>query len=146
MEVRRGAGTAVLLAAALPSSPALFARIFDRLRLHRGLELTWSAPGVFATTTKDSGGNRLLHVVNVAGYSPRVSIRLADLDRTFELSLAPHSGYMLPIGVRVPQGRLTWANAELVDVSAAGLRFAAPAGDHLEYELVPLTEQPPGLG
>lgn len=146
VEVRRGTGTAVLLAAALPSSPVLFARIFDRLRLHRGLQLSWSAPGVFATTTKDSKGNRLLHVLNVGGYQPKVSIRLADLDRTFELRLAPHSGYLLPIGVQVPQGRLTWANAELVDVSTEGLRFGAPAGEHLEYELVSLAEQPTGLG
>lgn len=70
VEVTHGLGRAVVLAAALPSSPILFGRVLDRLGVRRGLELTASTPGGFATTTRDSAGNRLLHVINISGSDP----------------------------------------------------------------------------
>ena len=133
VEVPYGSGRAIVLAAALLTSPLLFGRALDRLGVRRGLELTASKPGVFATTTRDAADNRLLHVINLSGYRPAVTIRVADIDRTVSLRPAPHAGYMLPLGVGVGRSRLAWANAE-VDVSGRELRFGPPAGDVLEVE------------
>jgi beta-galactosidase len=134
VEVTHGLGRAVVLAAALPTSPVLFGRVLDRLGVSRGLELTASTPGVFATTTRDGAGNRLLHVINISGYRPDVSIRVAGVDRELRLRPAPHAGYMLPLGVELGQARLAWANAELLAVSGGQVRFGPPAGDVLEVE------------
>ncbi len=134
VEATHGLGRAVVLAAALPSSPILFGRVLDRLGVRRGLELTASVPGVFATTTRDGAGNRLLHVINISGYRPDVSIRVAGVDRELRLRPAPHAGYMLPLGVELGQARLAWANAELLAVSGGQVRFGPPAGDVLEVE------------
>ncbi len=132
IEVTHGAGRAVVLAAGLPSSPLLFGRVLDRLGVRRGLKLTTSTPGVFATTTRDAAGNRLLHLINISGYRPEVSITVADLDRELKLRPAPHTGYLLPLGVQLGQRRLAWANAEVLDVAGDQPRFGSPAGDVLE--------------
>jgi beta-galactosidase len=134
VEVTHGLGRAVVLAAALPSSPILFGRVLDRLGVRRGLELTASTPGVFATTTRDSAGNRLLHVINISGYRPDVSIRVVGVDRRLSLRPAPHTGYMLPLGVDLGHARLAWANAEVLAVSGGEVRFGPPAGEALEVE------------
>jgi hypothetical protein len=134
VEVRHGQGRAVLLAVALPSSPLLFGRVLERLGVRRGLQLTTSTPGVFATTTRDIAGNRLLHVINISGYRPEVSIKVAGVDRELTLRPMPHSGYMLPLGIDLGQGRLAWANAEVLDASGGQVRFGPPAGDALEVE------------
>ncbi len=141
VEVAHGLGRAVVLAAALPTSPVLFGRALDQLGVRRGLELTTSTPGVFATTTRDTAGNRLLHLINISGYRPDVSITVADVDRELKLRPAPHTGYLLPLGVEVGQARLAWANAELLDASDGQVRFGPPAGDVLEVEWVGV---PPG--
>ncbi|MHB1008152.1 MAG: beta-galactosidase [Propionibacteriaceae bacterium] len=134
LDVDAGPGRAVVWAAALPSSPLLFGRALERLGVRRGLELEASTPGVFATTTRDMAGNRLLHVFNVSGYTPEVTIGIADADRTVALRPAPHTGYAFPLGVELPRGRLAWANAELVNASGPEPAFGTPAGDALEVE------------
>ena len=134
VEVMHGKGRAVVLAAALPTSPVLFGRVLERLGVRRGLELTTSTPGVFATTTRDTAGNRLLHVINISGYRPEVSITVAGVDRELMLRPAPYTGYMLPLGVKVGQQRLAWANAELLGASDGQVRFGPPAGTVLEVE------------
>ena len=134
VELTHGLGRAVVLAAALPSSPNLFGRVFDRLGVRRGLELTTSTPGVFATTTRDTAGNRLLHLINISGYRPEVSITVTGVARELRLRPAPHTGYLLPLGVELGQSRLLWANADLLDCSDGEVRFGPPAGDLLEVE------------
>lgn len=133
-EVTHGSGRAVVLACALPSSPTLFERVMDRLGVRRGLELAGDTPGVFATTTRDPDGNRLLHVINVSGHLVGVTVRVADINRTAELQLPPHSGHMFPLGLDLPRGRLAWANAEIADVSGDELVFGRPTGPALEVE------------
>jgi beta-galactosidase len=132
VEVTLGAGRAVVLAAGLPTSPVLFGRILDRLGVRRGLRLTTSTPGAFATTTRDGTGNRLLHLINISGYRPEVSITIADGDHELTLRPAPHTGYLLPLGVQLGQRRLLWANAEVLDAPGDQPRFGPPAGDALE--------------
>ncbi len=117
-----------------PAVPALFGRVFDRLGVRRGLELTSSTPGVFATTTRDTAGNRLLHVINISGYRPEVTITVTGVDSELRLRPAPHTGYLLPLGVELGQSRLLWANAEVLDSSDGQVRFGPPAGDILEVE------------
>lgn len=127
IETRIGEGTAVLLAAGLPSHLGLFGHLLDRLGAGRGLALTSSVPGVFATTTRDEEGGRILHVLNVTGYRPEVRIVLDG--EVIDLRPAPHTGYLLARGLEVGPARIEEANAELRAVSAHELAFDAPAGD-----------------
>ena len=61
VDIRIGTGRAVLFTAELPSNPTLFGRALDQLGTSRGLKLSSDRPGVFATTTIDPEGGRLLH-------------------------------------------------------------------------------------
>lgn len=93
VEARIGEGTAVLLAAGLPSNLGLFGHLLDRLGAGRGLALHSSVPDVFTTTTRDESGGRVLHVLNVTGYRPEVRLPLDG--EVIELRPAPHTGYLL---------------------------------------------------
>jgi len=62
-----GAGSAVLLAAELPSHPELFTSLVEMLGVRRGLALESAMPGVVATTTVSPSGDRVLHLLNPTG-------------------------------------------------------------------------------
>ena len=67
-----------------------------------------------------------------------MSITVAGVERTLRLRPAPHTGYMLPLGVDVGQRRLAWANTELLESGDGDIRFGPPAGDDLEVEWRPV--------
>lgn len=127
VEARIGEGTAVLLAAGLPSNLGLFGHLLDRLGAGRGLALHSSVPDVFTTTTRDESGGRVLHVLNVTGYRPEVRLPLDG--EVIELRPAPHTGYLLARGLDLGPARIVEANAEVSAVGERSLRFDAPAGD-----------------
>lgn len=130
-----GAGRAVLLAAGIPSHLGLFGHLLDQLGARRGLELTSSVPGVFATTTRDRRGGRALHVLNVSGYRPEVRIVLDGEELL--LRPAPHTGYLLARGLRVGGWHVLSANAEVTEADEDVLALGAPAAEGLEVVLDP---------
>lgn len=138
IEAQVGAGRAVLLAAGIPSHLGLFGHLLDRLGARRGLELTSSVPGVFATSTRDREGGRALHVLNIAGYRPEVRIVLDGEELL--LRPAPHTGYLLARGLELGGVRILEANAEVTEAGPGVLAFGAPAADHLRVVLA-TTEQ-----
>ncbi|MEE1650333.1 beta-galactosidase [Brachybacterium sp. J144] len=145
VEVRRGEGRAILLAAGLPSHLGLFGHALERLGAVPGLRLRSSVPGVVATTTRDEYGGRMLHLLNVTGYRPDVTIEL-DGER-IDLRPAPHTGYLLARGLDVGRARIEEANAELTAISDEQLSFAEPAGERLRVVLrtdAPVTADGPG--
>lgn len=145
VDVRVGAGRAVLLAAGLPSHLGLFGGLLRELGAGGGLALTSTVPGVFATTTCDEEGGRMLHVLNVTGYRP--TVRLVLDGEEIELEPAPHTGYLLARGLDVGGARVVSANAELMAVAAGELAFDAPAGPLTRILLetsAPVTADGPG--
>lgn len=130
-----GGGRAILLSAGLPTSTDLMGRALARLGCAPALDLRTDYPtGVLATTTRDEDGNRLLHILNVGGLSPRVSLaqdledseRLADGER-LELQLPPHSAYMLAQGYAAAGIRILSSTSELVEIGEGVLGFGPPA-------------------
>ncbi|MGA8115091.1 MAG: beta-galactosidase [Actinocatenispora sp.] len=115
IEVTRGAGRAVVLTAELPSDPALFRAAAERLGVTAGLRHDASVPGVFTTSTVAEDGSRLLHLLNVSGYP--AALRLSSDGRPLfdgrVLTLAPRSGRMLPVGLRLPAATVAWSTAEI---------------------------------
>lgn len=128
-----GAGRAVLLAAGIPSHLGLFGHLLDQLGARRGLELTSSVPGVFATSTRDPRGGRALHVLNISGYRPDVRIVLDGEELL--LRPAPHTGYLLAQGLTLGGWHIRSANAEVTAVGEDVIGFGAPAADALEVVL-----------
>ena len=133
IETQVGAGRAVLLAAGIPSHLGLFGHLLDRLGARRGLELTSSVPGVFATSTRDREGGRALHVLNITGYRPEVRIVLDGEELL--LRPAPHTGYLLARGLELGGVRILEANAEVTEAGDSVLAFGAPAADRLRVVL-----------
>lgn len=135
LEIRRGAGRAVLLTAELASHPGLFASVARRLGAEPGLSVRADNPGLFATTTATPDGERLVHLINVTGYD--TSVRLAldgqDLHDGQALVVPGHSGHMLPLGLHLPTTPPTtvvWASAEITSVTSDGVAFGAGLGGH----------------
>lgn len=140
-----GAGRAVLLAAGLASHPRLFGELLESLGSGRGLALSSDVPGVFALSTRDEEGGRMLHLLNVTGYRPRVRIVLDGEE--IDLEPAPHTGYLLARGLRIGGVEVLAANAEIDHVGAGVLGFDAPAGPRARIVLrtdAPVTAEGPG--
>lgn len=123
-----GAGRAVLLAADIPSNLFVMRTVLEHLGVRHSLVVDSDVPGIFATTTRDEAGNRLLHLLNVTGYEPAVGLTLdGELLGGARLVLRAYGGWMLPLGITVPQGRVLWANAELATCTDDELHFDRPA-------------------
>jgi beta-galactosidase len=110
-----GPGRAVVLTAELPADPQLFRTVVEHVGANPGLTHDAGASGLFATTTVDDGGGRLLHVLNVGGYPNSVHFQLDDVPLLGgrSLDLPARGGRMLPLGLRVPAGMLHWSTAEI---------------------------------
>jgi beta-galactosidase len=109
------AGRAVVLAAGLPSVPALFRTAAERLGATPGLTHDAPVPGLFATTTVDDAGGRLVHVLNVSGYPNPTRLWLAGtplLDGR-RLHVPPRTGLMLPLDLRLPAATIRRSTAEI---------------------------------
>ncbi len=134
VEVERGAGRAVVWAAGLPSDPRLFRAAAERLGATPGLTHDPGVPpGLFATTTADADGGRLVHLLNVSGYPCETPLWL-DGEPLFggrELRLPPRTGRMLPAGLRLPAATIRWSTAEITGSGPDSVSFAAPAGDEV---------------
>lgn len=133
LEIRRGAGRAVLLNAELASDPGLFATIARRLGAEPGLVVRADNPGLLATTTATADGERLVHLINVIGYDTPVRLTLDghDLHGGTALIVPGHSGHMLPLGLHLPTthpATVLWASAEITSTDAGGVTFAAGLG------------------
>ena len=119
VDVRIGPGRAIVLAAELPSDPRLFRRRRPRrLGVTPGVgPTTPTCPGVFATTTANADGERLLHLLNVSGYPAHVTVSTEPgTDVSHELEVPARSGHWLALGLEIGGARLVWADAELTEV------------------------------
>jgi beta-galactosidase len=133
LEIRRGAGRAVLLTAELASHPGLFTSIARRLGAEPGLVVQADNPGLLATTTATPDGERLVHVINVIGYdtSVRLTLNGQDLHDGKALIVPGHSGHMLPLGLRLPTSAavtVAWASAEITSVTSDEVAFGVGLG------------------
>jgi len=120
-----GAGRAVVLTAEVPASPRLFRTAVEHLGARPGLTHDAAVPGLFATTTVDDEGSRLLHLLNVSGYPNRVRLWLDDapLFDGRELGLPPRTGRMLPLGLRLPRATVHWSTAEICGTTDQTISF-----------------------
>jgi beta-galactosidase len=117
-----GAGSAMLLAAELPSHPELFTSLIEMLGARPGLALESPVPGVIATTTASPSGDRLLHLLNPTGYLAQVRVGFGGTSA--EYAVPAHTGHLLARGLTAPFGRIESATSELTAVSEAGLVLA----------------------
>ena len=122
VDVPLGRGRAVVLAAQLPSSPALFTRALDALGVRPGLRLESQWPGVFATTTSTDDGQRALHLINTSGASASVTVALdgTAIADGVSLSLPARSGHVLPLGLEIAGRRFDWVSAEFTGLDDRG--------------------------
>ncbi|MGV1003873.1 MAG: beta-galactosidase [Candidatus Nanopelagicales bacterium] len=117
-DARVGSGRIITLTADYPTDLEFAAEAFARLGARRGLEHDSHLPSLVLTSTFD-GTNRLLHIMNIAGYSDATAVRLGG-EALFGgqlLEIAPYSAMALPIGAELPLGRarvpVAWSTAEL---------------------------------
>ncbi len=125
VEIVRGAGRAVLFTAELPSDPRLFRAAAQRLGATAGLTHDADVPGVFSTSTVADDGSRLLHLLNVSGYPAQLWPHWQG-EPLFDgraLTLAPRTGRMLPVGLRLPAATLVWSTAEVVGAAGPDVSF-----------------------
>jgi beta-galactosidase len=130
VEASVGAGTAILLAAELPSMPAFFAAAAARLGVEAGLAVATDVPGVVVTSTTSPAGDRMLHVLNPTGNDARVTVREAG--EPFGggvLHVPAHTGHFLPWGLTTPWGRIETSTAEVVSIGLDEVVFGRPVGE-----------------
>ena len=122
VDVPLGEGRAIVLAAQVPSDPVLFDRALSSLGVGPGLRLETQWPGVFATTTSTSGGERALHLINTSGAAATVTVALdgTPIAAGTTLEVPARSGHILALGLDVAGRRLDWASAEVAGVDADG--------------------------
>jgi beta-galactosidase len=126
VSVAAGSGRAVVLAAGLPSDPALVVRALAHLGQRAGIRVDAPWPGVLATTTATADGQRALHLINHSSVDMRVTVEVdgATLPDDSALSLPARSGHVLPLGLDVAGHRIVWASAEITGHSAAHVDLA----------------------
>ena len=130
VEASIGTGTAVLLAAELPSMPAFFAAAAARLGVEAGLAVAADVPGVVVTSTVSPGGDRMLHVLNPTGNDARVTVCEAGEPFGGEVLHVPaHTGHLLPWGLTTPWGRVESSTAEVVSLRPDEMVFGRPVGE-----------------
>jgi beta-galactosidase len=123
VEVQVGPGRAAVVAAELPSHRAFFTDVLDRLGVRPGLEFEPSVPGLLATTTATAEGERLLHLINISGH-PNTAAFALDGTKVFggrPVDVPARSGWMLPLGLEVPLGRIVEATAEVTHADGTSL-------------------------
>lgn len=116
-------GRAVVLAAGVPGSPQLFSLLAEWLGASRDLSLSTSVPGVVATTSATSDGQRMLHLLNPTGFGAEVSVTPGDPTGLLDQPLAvpARTGAILALGLDLPCGlRLESSTAELTALSDDG--------------------------
>ena len=131
VEVSSGAGKAVLLTAELPCDPGLFAAAAGRLGVVPGLTNDARVPGLFATSTVDDTGGRLLHLLNVSGYANPTRL-WHDGNPQFGgriLVLPPRTGRMLPVDLRLPAATVCWSTAEITGHAPRAIGFELLAAE-----------------
>lgn len=130
LDVPLGSGRAVVLAAEVPSDRSLFERMLERLGARPGLRLETDWPGVLATTTSTTDGQRALHLINISGATAHVSLALAGtaLDAGQSLEVPARSGHILPLGLDVAGRRVAWSTAEIAGVTDDSITFRAGVG------------------
>ena len=127
VEAPAGAGSAVLLAAGLPSMPALFAAAATRLGVPPGLAVETDVRGVVVTSTAAPSGDRMLHVLNPTGNDARVTVGEAGERFGGDVLHVPaHTGHLLPWGLTTEWGRIETATAEVTSVRPDAVVFGRP--------------------
>lgn len=124
VEAHAGEGRVVLLTAALPSIPALFATAARRLGVEPGLAVYTDVPGVVVTSTASPAGDRMLHVFNPTGNVATVAV--SERGKAFAggpLRVPAHSGHFLPWGLTTPWGQIEMSAAEVTGIDESGVRF-----------------------
>ena len=110
-----GGGRAVVLACDYPCHLDFWRSLLERLGVRRRIETTGATPGLVTSTTADSAGQRLLHLLNVAPAPQKfsVSVQGRPVADGAEIHLPARSGLMLPLDVHLEGAVLRWATAEL---------------------------------
>jgi beta-galactosidase len=133
--VRSGAGAAVVLSASLGARSDLFGLALRRLGIDAALSHDATTPGLFATTTADADGQRLIHLLNVSGYPQEFALQLQDkpLLGGHRLAMRGQTGLILGMDLRLPHATLAWSTAELTGVGDASISVALDQPvEHLE--------------
>jgi beta-galactosidase len=115
VEVRHGAGRAVVIACDYPCDLDFWHAVFAAVDVRRRWVTVADGPGLVVTPTANRHGDQLLHLVHV-GPSP-VSFTLAEDGTPFlagrALAMPARSVLTLPVGVAFEGGRLLASTAEL---------------------------------
>ncbi|ROT28189.1 beta-galactosidase [Micromonospora sp. HM5-17] len=123
VELRIGAGTALVIAADYPCDLDFWRRAVGRLGVEPRLRHDADEPGLVNTSTVDRSGQRLLHLINVAP-SP-VTAALTYRGEPFlggrRLRVPARGGLMLPVGLRFDGALLTGTSCELVERTGSAM-------------------------
>ncbi|MER7247686.1 beta-galactosidase [Kribbella sp. NPDC000426] len=127
-----GGGRAVVLACDYPCHLDFWRLLLERLGVRRRIVAEGNTPGLVVTSTADSDGQRLVHLINVAPVAQSFSLTVGGV--ALELGLGAREGLVLPFDVRLDDAVLRWSTAELDgrgDGSTVLLRRTSAAGSAL---------------
>ncbi|MFC4012567.1 beta-galactosidase [Nonomuraea purpurea] len=119
VEVRAGAGRAIVLACDYPCHLDFWTGLLARLGVRPRHTHDAPAPGIVVTSTVDGAGRRLVHLLNVGPVDQSFVLR-RDGEPLFggsPIRLAARSGAMLPVGV----GPVAWSTCELAGLTEDGV-------------------------
>jgi beta-galactosidase len=124
LDVRAGAGRAVVLTAGYDTDVPMFRLILETLGASPNLTHDCPWYGVITTTGSTPDGERALHLLNLDGFDKELGLfekGVPLLDRR-RLTLRAKEGVMLPLGVRLeprlPDVTVRWSTAEVMAVAA----------------------------
>ncbi|TCC49631.1 glycosyl hydrolase [Kribbella capetownensis] len=104
-------GRVVVMACDYPSHLDFWRLVWERIGVRRRIIAEGNTPGLVTTSTVDTTGQRLVHLINVAPVPQTFTLTVdgASLD----LHLDAREGLILPVGVRLDDAVLRWSTAEL---------------------------------
>lgn len=132
VEAGHGAGKAVLITADYPCDLDFWRGCMTAIGVTPRLRNNAGNPGLMMTSTVDTAGQRLLHLLNIGPTD--ASFSLSYRDRAFlggrRVFLPARSGVMLPYGVRVGSATLVETTCELISRTADEVVLRPTQGTH----------------
>lgn len=104
-------GRVVVMACDYPCHLDFWRLVWSRIGVNRRIVAEGNTPGLVSTSTVDAGGQRLVHLINVAPVPQRFTLTVSG--EVLELHLGAREGLILPIGVQLDDAALRWSTAEL---------------------------------
>jgi beta-galactosidase len=129
VDVTAGAGRAVVLSAGYATDVPMFRLILETLGAAPGLTNDCPWYGIIATTGRNAGGERVLHLLNLDGFDKDLAMaeRGVPLFDGRRLTLRAKEGAVLPLGVRLdprlPDVTIAWSTAEVMEIAADRVEF-----------------------